>query len=269
METKNESVPLQITKELLKPWSPCHVGYKWFLSKFPQGAEYTEVQKALRVDNRFDDARWLTNNVWQNLILESPVLTSEITKDHMDEALEIIEQTTSLKVSDAISEDSGNDAQIGSSGNDARIGSSGNDARIGSSGYTAQIGSSGNDARIGSSGYAAQIGSSGNAARIGSSGNDAQIGSSGYTAQIGSSGNDAQIGSSGNAAQINATGKNAVIACAGDNSKARAGISGVMALSWFDDATQRIRIAVGYVGENIKADTWYVVKKGEFVEVAP
>ena len=167
---------------------------------------------------------------------------------------------------------SGNDAQIGSSGNGAKIGSSGYGAKIGSSGYGAQIGSSGNDAQIGSSGNDAQIGSSGNGAQIGSSGNDAQIGSSGYGAKIGSSGNYAQIGSSGNYAKIDSTGEGCVIMCAGINSVAKASKGSWITLSeWsYSDKKKRyipVCVKTEFVdGEKIKADTYYSLKGGVFVE---
>ena len=177
---------------------------------------------------------------------------------------------------------SGDSAQIGSSGYSAQIGSSGDYAQIGSSGYYAQIGSSGDSAKIGSSGYYAQIGSSGYYAQIGSSGDYAQIGSSGYYAQIGSSGDSAKIGSSGDSAKIgssgdsakiNSTGEDSVIMCAGDNSKAKAKAGSWITLSewkWNDDKKRRVPVCVKteFVdGNNIKADTWYQLKNGEFVEV--
>ena len=134
-------------------------------------------------------------------------------------------------------------------------------------GNSARIGSSGNSAQIGSSGDSAQIGSSGNSARIGSSGDSAQIGSSGDYAQIGSSGYYAQIGSSGDYAQIDATGKDSVVACAGYSATAKAGENGAICLTYRDTAG-RARFAVGYVGENLKADTWYRVSEtGEFEEI--
>ena len=140
----------------------------------------------------------------------------------------------------------------------------GNYAKIGSSGYSAQIGSSGNYAQIGSSGYYAKIGSSGYSAQIGSSGNYAKIGSSGNYAQIGSSGDYAQIGS---------TGEDSVIMCAGNNSKAKAKIGSWITLAewkWNDEKKHDVPVCVKteYVdGENIKADTWYKLKNGKFVEV--
>ena len=195
---------------------------------------------------------------------------------------------------------SGDYAQIGSSGNYAQIGSSGDSARIGSSGYYAQIGSSGDSAQIGSSGYYAQIGSSGNYAQIGSSGDSARIGStgdyaqigssgdsarigsSGYSARIGSSGDSARIGSSGDSARIGSSGyyaridcagEDSVVCCAGHGSVVKASVGCWITLAeWRYDAQKSRAVPVcvktEYVdGEKIKADTPYMLKNGEFVEV--
>ena len=177
---------------------------------------------------------------------------------------------------------SGDSAQICSSGDSAKIGSSGDSAKIGSSGYSAQIGSSGDYAKIGSSGYSAKIcssgysakiGSSGDSAQIGSSGDSAKIGSSGDSAQIGSSGDYAKIGSSGYSAKIDSTGEDSVIMCAGNSSIAKAKVGSWITLAewkWSDEKKRNVPVCVKteYVdGENIKADTWYQLKNGKFVEV--
>ena len=154
-----------------------------------------------------------------------------------------------------------------------QIGSSGYSAKIGSSGDYAQIGSSGSYAQIGSSGYSAKIGSSGDSAKIGSSGGYAKIGSSGDSAQIGSSGDSAKIGSSGDYAQIGSTGEDSVIMCAGDSSIAKAKVGSWITLAewkWSDEKNHNVPVCVKteYVdGENIKADTWYQLRNGKFVEV--
>ena len=164
-------------------------------------------------------------------------------------------------------------AKIGSSGYSAKIGSSGDYAKIGSSGNYAQIGSSGDSAQIGSSGDYDKIGSSGNYAKIGSSGDSAQIGFSGNYAKIGSSGDYAQIGSSGDSAKINSTGEYSVIMCAGKNSAAKAKAGSWITLSeWVYDEEKGITIPkcvkTEYVdGKRIKADTWYQLKNGKFIEV--
>ena len=178
---------------------------------------------------------------------------------------------------------SGGFAQIGSSGDYAKIGSSGNFAKIGSSGDYAKIGSSGNFAKIGSSGDSAQIGSSGNSAKIGSSGDSAQIGSSGGFAQIGSSGGFAQIGSSGDSAQIGSSGNFAKIDISGNTSVGAAiGLNSIIKgavgnwitlAEWaYDSDKQRcapVCVKSAQIdGEIIKADTWYKLADGEFVEVA-
>ena len=196
--------------------------------------------------------------------------------------IEWIKEKTSAGSSEKLLSDNGGDyAQIGSSGDYAQIGSSGYSAKIGSSGDYAKIGSSGDYAKIGSSGNSAQIGSSGDYAQIGSSGYSAKIGSSGYSAQIGSSGNSAQIGSSGDYAQIgssgdyakiHSSGEDSVICCAGHNSivKAKKG-SWITLAEWvYSDEKRRwvpVCVKTEYVDDKrIKADTWYKLVNGEFVE---
>ena len=158
-------------------------------------------------------------------------------------------------------------------GDSAQSGSSGDCAKIGSSGDSAQIGSSGDSAQIGSSGKYAQIGSSGHYAKIGSSGDSAQIGSSGDSAQICSSGDSAQIGSSGDCAKIDSTGVDSVICCAGHGCTVKAKIGSWITLAEWEYSEEKGRsvprcVKTEYVdGEKIKADTWYRLKNGEFVEV--
>ena len=117
--------------------------------------------------------------------------------------------------------------------------------------------------QIGSSGYSAQIGSSGDSAKIGSSGDYAKIGSSGYSAKI---------GSSGDSAKIDSTGEDSVIMCDGNSSIAKAKVGSWITLTewkWSDEKKHNVPVCVKteYVdGEDIKADTWYQLKNGKFVE---
>ena len=175
----------------------------------------------------------------------------------------VYEKTIKNMPSDKV--ETGYSAKIGSSGNNAKIGSSGNNAKIGSSGYSAKIGSSGNSAQIGSSGNFAKIGSSGDSAKIGSSGNFAKIGSSGDSAKIGSSGDSAKIDISGNASVGAAIGINSIIKGAVGN--------WITLAEWaYDSDKQRcapVCVKSAQIdGQIIKADTWYKLTDGEFVEVA-
>jgi hypothetical protein len=105
------------------------------------------------------------------------------------------------------------------------------------------------------------------------SGYYAKIGSSGYYAKIGSSGYSAKIGSSGYYAKIDSTGEDSIIMCAGNCSIAKAKVGSWITLAewkWSDEKNHNVPVCVKteYVdGENIKADTWYQLKNGKFVEV--
>jgi hypothetical protein len=87
-----------------------------------------------------------------------------------------------------------------------------------------------------------------------------------------SSGNGAQIGSSGNYAKIDSTGEGCVIMCAGINSVAKASKGSWITLSeWsYSDKKKRyipVCVKTEFVdGEKIKADTYYSLKGGVFVE---
>ena len=102
------------------------------------------------------------------------------------------------------------------------------------------------------------------------SGDRAQIGSSGNGAQIGSSGYGAQIGSSGDGAKIDVDGKNSVAMCAGDGGRIKAKAGCWIALAEWEivgDQYMPVCVKAAQVdGKTIKADTWYTLRGGEFVE---
>ena len=82
-----------------------------------------------------------------------------------------------------------------------------------------------------------------------------------------------QIGSSGDYAKIDSTGEDSVIMCAGRNSKAKAKIGSWITLAEWKLSNEKNRyvpvcVKTEYVdGEKIKADTWYKLENGKFVEV--
>lgn len=103
---------------------------------------------------------------------------------------------------------------------------------------------------------------------------DGELNDNGYRRkQIGSSGYSAKIGSSGDSAKIDSTGEDSVIMCAGNSSIAKAKVGSWITLAewkWSDEKKRDVPVCVKteYVdGENIKADTWYQLKNGKFVEV--
>ena len=95
----------------------------------------------------------------------------------------------------------------------------------------------------------------------------------GNSAKIGSSGNSAKIGSSGYSAKIDSTGVDSVICCAGHGCTVKAKIGSWITLAEWECSEEKGRsvprcVKTEYVdGEKIKADTWYQLENGEFVEV--
>lgn len=96
----------------------------------------------------------------------------------------------------------------------------------------------------------------------------------GYSAQIGSSGNNAKIGSSGDSAKIDISGNASVGAAIGINSIIKGAVGNWITLAeWaYDSDKQRcapVCVKSAQIdGQIIKADTWYKLTDGEFVEVA-
>ena len=58
---------IKITKDRVKAWAACCDGYRWFLEKFPDGAEFAHVYRALISDKRGEDADWLVGKLFDEL----------------------------------------------------------------------------------------------------------------------------------------------------------------------------------------------------------
>ena len=193
----------------------------------------------------------------------------------------------------------GNSALIGSSGDTVKIHLSGNSNCTASVGFGATISSSGYGTKISSSGDYTQIGTSGDGTIINISGRHTNIGSSGDYANISSLGNDSNIGSLGDWAKISSLGayvtissfgnnanitslgcdnkvssmgKDSIIVCTGNRSMVKAEIGSLITLTEYkwDDSKGHFTIVcvkTEYVdGKRIKANTWYKLLNGKFVE---
>ena len=124
--------------------------------------------------------------------------------------------------------------------------------------------SKGNYSTAASSGYYSKAASSGDYSTAASSGNYSKAASSGDYSKAASSGDYSKAASSGYYSTAESNGKQTIAMVAGLEGKARAGINGAFALPWLDG--EQVRIAVGIIGENAKADIWYCVKDGVLAE---
>ena len=127
------------------------------------------------------------------------------------------------------------------------------------SGYSAQLAASGNHAQLAASGYSAQLAASGDSAQLAASGNHAKLAASGYSAQLAASGNHAQLAASG---------EHSIVCAIGYKAIAKASIGSWITLAEFDNRGIVKLVKTEQVdGEKIKADTFYKLEGGKFVEV--
>jgi hypothetical protein len=90
--------------------------------------------------------------------------------------------------------------------------------------------------------------------RLAASGNHSRLAALGEYSRLAASGNYSRLAASGNYSRLAASGDGSLVMGA-YSSRAKAGPNGAIALAWHDGT--RPRIAVGYVGEGLEADTWY------------
>jgi hypothetical protein len=161
---------------------------------------------------------------------------------------------------------SGHAASTGNSGHAASTGNSGHAASTGESGHAVSTGNSGHAVSTGNSGHAASTGYSGHAASTGYSGHAVSTGNSGHAASTGNSGHAVSTGNSGHAS---AMGKGSIAAAIGIEGMAKAAKGNWIVLAEYtEDRTIRWVKTEKIDGKTLKADTFYMLKKGKFVEVA-
>jgi hypothetical protein len=89
----------------------------------------------------------------------------------------------------------------------------------------------------------------------------------GYGSAAATTGYRSAAATTGDRSAAATTGYGSAAACLGVNGKARAGATGSIILTWYDEAADRRRHVVGYPGEDgVKPDTWYAVAGGRLVE---
>ena len=159
---------------------------------------------------------------------------------------------------------SGYGSHLAASGNGSQLAASGNYSHLAMSGEYSYRATSGDSSYLAVSGNDSQLASSGNGSHQAASGNGSQLAASGYGSRLAASGYSSRLAASGNDSHLAASGYGSLV-MGSYGSRAKAAQNGAIALAWWDGT--RPRIAVGYVGEELKADTWYRLDdKGNFVE---
>ena len=147
------------------------------------------------------------------------------------------------------------------------------------SGYSSRQAASGDYSRQAASGNFSSQAASGNSSRQAVSGNSSSQAASGYSSRQAASGDSSRQAASGDysrqaasgdSSRQETTGKNCVMMSAGNDGKARGKIgSWIVLTEWKSRGNERIPTVVvkRIDGTEVKEDTWYTLKNGEFVEV--
>jgi hypothetical protein len=230
---------------------------------YPPGASRYAVVEAEDVsDKKEGDSK----RVCRKLKIVREITLAELTEDAVSQIQEAWKKTDGkLK---EIAASSGDYSTAASSGDSSTAASSGHSSTAASSGHSSTAASSGHSSKAASSGNSSKAASSGNYSKAASSGDYSKAASSGDYSTAASSGDSSKAASSGNYSTVAATGSATIAMAAGSGCEVSAGENGCFATAYWDEKSKRLRILVGYVGENgIEAETAYLIEDGKFVKV--
>ena len=178
--------------------------------------------------------------------------------------------------SQAASGDSSSQAASGKSSRQAASGNCSSQAASGNSSNQAAFGdysgqaASGKSSSQAASGYSSRQAASGNYSGQAASGDCSRQAASGDSSSQAASGNSSSQAASGNYSRQETTGKNCVMMSAGNGGQARGKIgSWIVLTEWKSRGNEIIPTVVAkrIDGIEVREDTWYTLKNGEFVEV--
>ena len=141
---------LAITKDRVKGWEACASGYKWFLEKFPQGAQFSDVYASLQADKRYEDSGWLIDKVFAELDtagrVQQTVFVSGADKQKIEKSV--------AEGSNAAT--TGNWANAATTGNGANAATTGEGSNAATTGYQSNAATTGKGSIAASLGIASQ-----------------------------------------------------------------------------------------------------------------
>ena len=147
---------------------------------------------------------------------------------------------------------------------------SGNYSSQAASGYFSRQAASGDSSSQAASGNFSSQAASGYSSSQAASGHSSRQAASGYSSRQAASGNSSRQAASGDYSSQETTGKNCVMMSAGNEGQAKGKIgSWIVLTEWKSRGNESIPTVVAkrIDGTEVKEDTWYTLKNGEFVEV--
>jgi hypothetical protein len=160
----------------------------------------------------------------------------------------------------------GDSAHSATTGNSAHSATTGYCAHSATTGYCAHSATTGNSAHSATTGYSAHSATTGYFAHSATTGNFAHSATTGYFAHSATTGNSAHSATTGNCAHSAVAGKECIAASLGIAGQAKGSKGNWLVLAeWVDGKIKSMGIAI-VDGKKIKADTFYTLKDGKFME---
>ena len=207
---------------------------------------YDSVYHEVEIDNVSEQRGNDTKVVAKDIKIGSRISIKDIVKASIDFTFSSVRKENNT---DCVSGDSSSQAASGDYSSQA------------ASGHFSSQAASGDSSRQAASGYYSSQAASGNSSRQAASGN--------YSRQA-ASGNYSRQAASGDSSIQETIGKNCVMMSAGNEGKAKGKIgSWIVLTEWKSRGNESIPTVVAkrIDGTEVKEDTWYTLKNGEFVEV--
>ena len=218
----------------------------------------------------------------------------EVTDEHRDDSKRVgkkitvqgeigiaglVKAAVNIGIEEAKSKTTGNWAHAATTGHGAHAATTGDGAHAATTGHWAHAATTGHGAHAATNGHGAHAATTGNCAHAATTGDWAHAATTGHWAHAATTGDGAHAATNGNWAHAATTGHGAHAEVSGKESIASAlGIEGkakgalgcwIVCAEWENKNTGwhiKCVKAAAVDGDKIKADTWYMLKDGEFVE---
>ena len=183
----------------------------------------------------------------------------------------LVKAAVNIGIEEAKSKTTGNRAHAATTGNCAHAATTGYEAHAATTGNCAHAATTGNEAHAATTGNYAHAATTGNYAHAATTGYEAHAATTGNYAHAATTGNCAHAATTGNRAHAAVSGKESIASALGVAGKAKGALGCWIVCAEWESKNTGVHIkcvkAAAVDGERIKADAWYTLRDGEFVEV--
>ena len=246
----------------------CNKGYHFCENPFDvftyyfNGATFAEVEAIGDIDKKEnEDSKRATNHIK----IVKKLALKELIKVGYDYI------RTLAKISKVSNVTAGNSAHSSTAGDYAHSSTAGYYAHSSTAGDYAHSSTAGNYAHSSTAGNSAHSSTAGNSAHSSTAGDSAHSSTAGYSAHSSTAGDSAHSSTAGDSAHSSTAGKESIAVAIGINNQAKSIKGNWLVLSewkqkdnkWVVKSVETVKVD----GKKIKADTWYKLENGKFVEV--